>query len=52
MLEALRERDTPDAVGPDGLSVGFQALEAQASFDRVLFDGGEFGTGAQVGSAE
>jgi hypothetical protein len=30
----------------------FQALEAQASFDRVLFDGGEFGAGADVGSAE
>lgn len=31
---------------------GFAALEAQASFDRVLFDGGEFGTEAPVGSAE
>ncbi len=31
---------------------GFEALEAQASFDRVLFDGGEFGTGAEVGSVE
>ena len=30
----------------------FQALEAQASFDRVLFDGGEFGTSADLGSAE
>ena len=30
----------------------FEALEAQASFDRVLFDGGEFGTGAEVGSDE
>ncbi|HEV6954473.1 MAG TPA: DEAD/DEAH box helicase [Promicromonospora sp.] len=30
----------------------FQALDAQASFDRVLFDGGEFGAGADVGSAE
>ncbi len=29
----------------------FEALEAQASFDRVLFDGGEFGTGGEVGSA-
>ena len=26
--------------------------EAQASFDRVLFDGGEFGTGAEMGSDE
>nr|WP_241236868.1 DEAD/DEAH box helicase [Georgenia faecalis] len=29
---------------------GFEALDAQASFDRVLFDGGEFGTGAEIGS--
>jgi superfamily II DNA or RNA helicase len=31
---------------------GFEALEAQASFDRVLYDGGEFGTEAAVGSSE
>ncbi|QXB44600.1 DEAD/DEAH box helicase [Jonesia denitrificans] len=30
----------------------FEMLESQASFDRVLFDGGEFGLGADVGSAE
>ena len=36
----------------DDLTGSFQALEAQASFDRVLFDGGEFGTGADVGSDE
>ncbi|MFC7405114.1 DEAD/DEAH box helicase [Georgenia alba] len=36
----------------DGLLPGFEALEAQASFDKVLFDGGEFGTGAAVGSVE
>ncbi|WP_194719856.1 DEAD/DEAH box helicase [Cellulosimicrobium arenosum] len=37
----------------DDLAQGtFEALEAQASFDRVLFDGGEFGTGADVGSDE
>lgn len=28
----------------------FEALESQASFDRVLFDGGEFGTGGEIGS--
>ncbi|NTW38426.1 MAG: DEAD/DEAH box helicase [Cellulomonadaceae bacterium] len=52
LLAAEREDSTPDAVGPDGVVGGFQALEAQATFDRVLFDGGEFGTGAEVGSAE
>ncbi|MFJ6278443.1 DEAD/DEAH box helicase [Arthrobacter subterraneus] len=30
----------------------FEALESQASFDRVLFDGGEFGTGGEMGSEE
>ena len=37
---------------PDGKQGAFEALEAQASFDRVLFDGGEFGTGAEMGSDE
>ncbi len=31
---------------------GFEAMGSQAEFDRVLFDGGEFGTGAMVGSVE
>src|SRR3954471_8248647 len=31
---------------------GFEALEAQATFDRVLFDSQEFGTEAAVGSDE
>ena len=30
----------------------FEALEASAELDRVLFDGGEFGTPAQAGSPE
>jgi hypothetical protein len=30
----------------------FEALQSQATFDRVLFDAEEFGTGAEVGSAE
>jgi superfamily II DNA or RNA helicase len=36
--------------GHDDLA--FEALEAQAEFDHVLFDGGEFGTAALVGSEE
>lgn len=31
---------------------GFRALGSDATFDRVLYDGGEFGTQAHVGSAE
>jgi len=30
----------------------FKALESEANFDRVLYDGGEFGVAAEVGSAE
>lgn len=30
----------------------FEALESRASFDKVLFDGGEFGLGGDVGSDE
>ncbi len=52
LAAANAERNGPDAVGSDGIQGSFEALEAQASFDRVLFDGGEFGTGAEVGSDE
>jgi hypothetical protein len=52
LLAAQREQGSPDAVGEDGVAGSFKALDAQASFDRVLFDGGEFGTGADVGSEE
>ncbi len=40
--------DSADA----GDQLEFEALEAEATFDRVLFDGGEFGAQAAVGSAE
>lgn len=39
------ERASEDLTGES-----FEALESEASFDRVLFDGGEYGTGAVVGS--
>jgi superfamily II DNA or RNA helicase len=47
--EAQRRRDTPD-----GELAGrrFEALNASATFDRVLFDGGEFGTATEAGSLE
>ena len=47
LAEAQRQRDTPD---PD--SRAFQPLNASVHFDRVLFDGGEFGTAAAAGSPE
>ncbi len=48
--EAQRERKTPDDFEVFGRS--FEALKASATFDRVLFDGGEFGTAADAGSPE
>jgi superfamily II DNA or RNA helicase len=46
--EANRQRDTPDV----GEELPFETVEASATFDRVLYDGGEFGTQAAAGSAE
>lgn len=49
LAEAQRTRNTPDAEldGPK-----FEALKASATFDRVLYDGGEFGTATEAGSLE
>ncbi len=48
----LAAANREDKASGELLQGQFEALEAQASFDRVLFDGGEFGTGADVGSDE
>jgi len=42
LAEAQRQRDTPDT----GDELPFEALQASAHFDRVLYDGNEFGTTA------
>lgn len=47
LREANRRRDAPDQ--PDTL---FTALGSSAHLDRVIFDGGEFGTPAASGSVE
>ncbi|NYI06244.1 DEAD/DEAH box helicase [Allostreptomyces psammosilenae] len=48
LAEANRENDGPGE--QEGLP--FEALESEATFDRVLFDGNEFGMQAQPGSPE
>ena len=48
MAEANREEKASDTLEKGK----FEALDSQASFDRVLFDGGEFGTGADIGSED
>ena len=44
LAEAPRERDTPDA---DLGALPFQPLAASAQFDKVLYDGAEFGVSAE-----
>ena len=41
LAEAQRQRDTPE-----DQALPFEALQASAHFDRVLYDGAEFGTSA------
>ena len=48
LAAAQRSRDNPDV--PE--EPAFQALNASAHFDRVLYDGGEFGTATAAGSPE
>lgn len=48
LQQANREEKASDEL----MLPGFEALEAQASFDKVLYDGGEFGMGGDVGSEE
>ncbi|GAA1362447.1 DEAD/DEAH box helicase [Arthrobacter rhombi] len=48
MEEANREEKASDELSKQK----FEALGSQASFDRVLYDGGEFGTGAMLGSED
>ncbi|WP_062206153.1 DEAD/DEAH box helicase [Streptomyces sp. NBRC 109706] len=48
LAEAERERDEPD--GEEQLP--FEALESEAVFDRVMYDGAEFGMQAHPGSEE
>jgi superfamily II DNA or RNA helicase len=52
LAAAEREEQAADSLVDNGEQGTFEALEAQASFDRLLFDGGEFGSGAEVGSDE
>ncbi len=49
LLDANRQERASEALTADG---AFQALGSDATFDRVLYDGGEFGVEAAVGSEE
>src|SRR5690606_1285144 len=51
LKQAERTETEPDGVEEEEHG-GFAALESNADFDRVVFDGGEFGVTASAGSAE
>jgi hypothetical protein len=48
LAEANRQHDNPDV----GEELPFETVEASAHFDRVVYDGGEFGMQAAPGSVE
>ncbi|HEU5159106.1 MAG TPA: DEAD/DEAH box helicase [Streptosporangiaceae bacterium] len=48
LAEANRRHDSPDV----GEELPFETVEASAHFDRVVYDGGEFGMQAAPGSVE
>jgi superfamily II DNA or RNA helicase len=50
--DALMARANSAQTTADTDQLSFEALGSEATFDRVLFDGGEFGMAAAVGSAE
>lgn len=50
--EALDEANRTESASADADLFDFKALASEAAFDRVLFDGGEFGFAADVGSLE
>jgi superfamily II DNA or RNA helicase len=51
--EALMEQaNREDKASGELTKQKFEALDSQASFDRVLFDGAEFGTGGEIGSED
>ncbi|WP_084148512.1 DEAD/DEAH box helicase [Brachybacterium phenoliresistens] len=50
--QLLEAANREERASEDQLAFSFEALESEASFDRVLFDGGEYGAGGVVGSED
>jgi hypothetical protein len=48
----LVEANQSEPSSPGVYEFDFKAIESSATFERVLFDGAEFGAGAEVGSLE
>ncbi|MET4780301.1 DEAD/DEAH box helicase [Glaciihabitans sp. UYNi722] len=50
--DAVDDANRVESASGDALLFDFKALESEANFDRVLFDGDEYGAGAATGSLE
>src|SRR5699024_7387583 len=50
--DLMQEANQEESASSSLTGAKFQALESQALFDKVLYDGGEFGTGGAIGSEE
>ena len=50
--DAADDANRVESASGDALLFDFKPLESEAQFDRVLFDGAEFGAGAEVESLE
>lgn len=50
--DALAQANRTEAASEELTLPGFAALDAQASFDKVLFEGDQFGTPGEIGSEE
>ncbi|WP_311476603.1 DEAD/DEAH box helicase [uncultured Gulosibacter sp.] len=48
----LREAEAEDRASEELTKYKFEALSSEAQFDRVLYDGGDYGYAAEVGSLE
>ncbi|WP_435300582.1 DEAD/DEAH box helicase [Timonella sp. A28] len=48
----VAEANREEKASSELIQGSFEMLESSASFDKILFDGGEFGAGADVGSQE
>jgi superfamily II DNA or RNA helicase len=50
--DAIDEANRSESASADADLFDFKAIEAQANFDRVLYEGAEFGFAAEVGTPE
>ncbi|MEO7373843.1 MAG: DEAD/DEAH box helicase [Terrimesophilobacter sp.] len=48
----VEEANRSEPSSPGAYEFDFKAIQSSATFERVLFDGAEFGAGAEVGSLE